>query len=148
VNNTILGHSEQGIYARWSGAKDMVLANNAIYSLGGVAVRGSGMKGPTITIKANFVEGEGATIDNAAFYDGGSPMSAFVNLSGMEYWPASGSFLRDQAHPDFAPKRDFNGIRRIAPFDVGAYEVEDSSTNPGWRVGPGFKIAPIPPAPP
>jgi hypothetical protein len=27
----------------------------------------------------------------------------------------------------------------MSPFDVGAYETDGLATNPGWKVGPGFK---------
>ena len=42
----------------------------------------------------------------------------------------------------YAPSNDFNETPRTAPFDVGAYETEGLSGNPGWAVVPGFKGTP------
>jgi parallel beta-helix repeat protein len=153
VNNTIHGNPE-GIYVRWSGASNMVLANNAIYS-SATAVNAGGLTGAAVTVKANYVGGamSGAALDNNAFFAGGTASSAFVNPAGFDFWPRSGSPLRGMAQAAYAPARDFNDTGRVSPYDVGAYELEGQTTNPGWKVGPGFKSgAPsesdrIPPAP-
>ena len=56
VNNTIYGHAEC-VFLRWSGATDMLLANNALYCPGDQAVDGQGLSQNDVTIRANFVEG-------------------------------------------------------------------------------------------
>ena len=139
VNNTIYGNGE-GIYVRWAGAVNMVLANNAIFAAG-TAVNAGGLTGGGITVRSNYVGGSlsGAALDNAAFFFGGSAATAFVNPAGLDFWPRTGGALRSMAHAASAPARDFNETARTSPFDVGAYETEGMTSNPGWRVGPGFK---------
>jgi hypothetical protein len=56
VNNTIYGHSTC-VFVRWSGASNMILANNALYCPGGAAVNGSGLTGSGLTISSNYFEG-------------------------------------------------------------------------------------------
>lgn len=138
VNNTIYGH-ETGVYARWTNAANMVLANNAIYCPSGTAVNASGLS--TATVEANYVEGlmTGASIGGAAFVAGGAASAAFLDPQSFDFWLTSTSVLRGRAAPATVPPLDFNGTTRTAPFDVGAYEREGLSTNPGWDVGPGFK---------
>lgn len=152
VNNTIYGH-DTGVYVRWTNAANMILANNAIYCPSGTAVNASGIS--TSTIEANYVEGllSGATVGGAAFVAGGSAADAFLDPRGFDFWPTSTSVLRGRAAPATAPPLDFNGTARTAPYDVGAYEREGLSANPGWRVGPGFKsgsaqLDTVPPDPP
>ncbi len=55
VNNTIYGHSDC-LFVRWSGASNMVLANNAVYCPGATAVNGAGLTGGTTTIRSNYEE--------------------------------------------------------------------------------------------
>jgi parallel beta helix pectate lyase-like protein len=140
VNNTIYGNP-QGVYVRWSGATNMTLANNAIYSPGGTAVDASGLTGAGITVKANYVEGSmsGASLDNNAFFAGGTAASAFVDPASFDFWPKISSPLRAMAQAAWVPANDFNQTTRTSPYEVGAYETEGQTSNPGWRVGPGFK---------
>jgi hypothetical protein len=67
ANNTIYGHSTC-VFVRWSGASNMVLANNALYCPGGAAVNGSGLTGSGLTISSNYFEGalSGAAADTRA----------------------------------------------------------------------------------
>ena len=141
VNNTIVGHRDQALYIRWKYATDMVLANNAIYNPDGTALDARGLDShPSITVKANYIEGWGAFIDSDQFYNGGKAADAFGNVQTMDMWPAPNSILRGKADATLAPKRDFNGTRRTAPSDVGAYETEDHAANPGWKIVPGRKV--------
>lgn len=137
VNNTIYGTPE-GIYVRWSGATNMILANNAIYCPGAAAVNGS--LGSS-TVRANYVEGalSGVSLDNNQFFAGGTAAGAFVNPAAFDFWPRSGSPLRSMANASYAPGSDFNATARTSPFDVGAYELEGLTSNPGWPIAPGFK---------
>ena len=93
VNNTIYGNSSECLYIRWSGATNMVLANNAVYCAGSQAVNASGLSGADITVSANYVEGgmSGASIDNAAFVSGGSAQIALTDVAGFDFWPTVGS---------------------------------------------------------
>lgn len=139
VNNTIYGNPE-GIYVRWSGATNMVLANNAIYAPGGTAVNASGLTGATV--KSNYVEGSmsGAALDNNAFFLGGTAAGAFVDPAAFNFWPKISSPLRAMAQAAHVPTNDFNLTTRTSPYEVGAYETEGLTSNPGWPVGPGFKV--------
>ncbi len=140
VNNTIYGH-DPCLYIRWSGAPNMVLANNALYCGGGTAVDASGLSGTTVA--ANYVEGalSGAAIDSVRFFAGGSAVTAFVDATGLDFWPKPGSALIGAANAAHAPGLDFNTLARNPAFDVGAYESDGRSTNPGWAVAAGFKDA-------
>lgn len=142
VNNTIYGHP-RCLYIRWTGASNMILANNAVYCPGATAVDASGLGGSGVTARANAVEGQlvGASVDGVRFVAGGSASTAFVNPAALDFWPRQGSALLGAAEPSLVPTDDFNGTARRSPFDIGAYETEGASTNPGWKVQPGFKGA-------
>jgi hypothetical protein len=98
----------------------MVFANNAVYCPKSTAVDASG-------------------IDGSRFCDGGTISAAFTDPARKNYWPGPGSALINRADPDFACQRDFNDTLRTPPFDVGAYESEGLSENPGRQVQAGFK---------
>ncbi len=138
VNNTIANHP-RGVLIRWSGAKEMVFANNAVYCPGSVAVDASGIKGAVL--RANFVSGglKGATVDNSRFYEGGPISAAFADPAEKDYWPADGSVLIGRGNPDFSAEADFNHVGRTGPPDAGAYERNGCARNPGWRIKAGFK---------
>ena len=152
VNNTFYGHADDCLYIRWNNAENMLLANNAVYCPGGQAVDANGLSGPTVTVKSNYIEGSGATIDNDRFFSGGSAADAFLGSADLDFWPAPGSVLLGNALSGFAPALDFNGTARTSPIDVGAYETEGLRANPGWKVAAGFKDIDVlddvpPPAP-
>jgi hypothetical protein len=141
INNTVYDN-DSGLYYRWSGS-NLVLANNAIYSLGKTAIDSNG----TITssggvVVANFVEGgmSGDSLGGGRFSNGGTSASAFLNPSNKDFWPRSGSPLIGTANAGYAPPTDFNRATRGSPFDVGAYETTGQATNPGWKIVPGFKL--------
>lgn len=138
AHNTIYGHGEC-LYVRWSGASGMVLANNAVYCPGHSAVDAAGLSGATVS--TNYVEGglSGVSIDNQAFFSGGSANAAFASPVGLNFWLPPGSPLIENADPNHATAIDFNLSVRDSPYDVGAYETDAQTTNPGWQVGPGFK---------
>jgi hypothetical protein len=99
------------------------------------------LTGGTIAISTNFVEGglSGATLDGSGFLAGGSSVSAFTRPAELDFWPPLGSILIGKADAGLAPAIDFNERPRVSPFDVGGYETNGLTTNPGWKVGPGFK---------
>lgn len=140
VNNTIYGHPTC-LDIGWSSATNMVLANNAVYCSGTTAVSASGLTGSTITVTSNYVTGSlsGASVDSSRFFAGGAPTVAFSNPGQLDFWPPPGSILIGKADSAFTPAQDFNENTRMSPFDVGAYETDGRATNPGWKVGPGFK---------
>ena len=140
VNNTIYGGPECVVLS-WSSATNMIFANNAVYCPTGTAVGGSGLARSGITLKNNYVTGalSGGSLDNNAFFSGGSATTAFLNPAAMNFWPTVGSILRGKADAAFVPSHDFNGTARTAAYDVGAYETEGLANNPGWAVQAGFK---------
>jgi hypothetical protein len=137
INNTIF-NAPVGVRMRWANATNMVFGNNAIYCPAGVALdanAGSGL------LRNNYVEGRLAGIarDGARILDGGDAASAFADTVRQNFWPKAGSGLIGHADTNLAPALDFNGTRRVAPFDVGAYESEAGAQNPGWQIEAGFK---------
>lgn len=138
INNTIVNHP-RGILIRWANAPNMIFSNNAVYCPGSIAVDASGVT--DVVFSANCVEGHlvGIAIDDSRFYDGAGINHAFCDPAKKNFWPKSGSLLLNNADPVFAPKLDFNNTTRKSPFDVGAYETGEYTTNPGWRIQPGFK---------
>ena len=140
VNNTIVNHP-RGVLFRWEKAERMIFANNAVYCPGSTAIEAAGIGGSTFS--ANYVAGRllGAILDGSAFCDGGTINEAFAAPAEHDYWPGPGSALIDHADNDFAAELDFNHTARKPPADVGAYESQVNTTNPGWRVQPGFKTS-------
>ena len=138
VNNTVVNHPK-GVLIRWNKARDMIFANNAVYCPGAVAVDASGIDNSIAG--ANYVEGRlvGAMIDGSRFHDGGTVSAVFADPAENNYWPRPYSGLINHADPAFAPELDFNRTPRRRPVDVGAYESEGNTNNPGWPVQPGFK---------
>jgi hypothetical protein len=138
VNNTIVNHP-RGILIRWNKASNMVFANNAIYCSGNTAVDASGLGNSTF--RSNFVQGRlnGIKIDNFQFFNGGNIHEAFIEPDEKNFWPKPGSELINKAVSDFAAELDFNHTQRKTPFDVGAYESEGNSENPGWHIQMGIK---------
>jgi hypothetical protein len=100
----------------------------------------SGLGGPSITVRANYVEGTltGAMLDPVRLIDGGIAATAFVDPVRMDVWPRPGSPLIGHADRALAPALDFNERARTSPVDVGAYETGGLAKNPGWRIEPGF----------
>ncbi len=141
VNNTIYGHREC-LHLRWETARDMVLANNAVYCPEAKALEATGLDGPSTAIRSNFMQGGlgGGVIDGVRFVAGGPAESAFRGPAALDFWPRVNSPLMGRAAGRFVPEMDFNGSRRVQPYDVGAYQSGGRRTNPGWRVGPGFKV--------
>lgn len=138
VNNTIVGHGEC-LYIRWSGASNMILANNAVYCPNTTAVNAVDLSGATV--RANVVEGglSGVALDGNGWHAGGSVATAFQDASAMNYWPAAKSVLLGQADSGFVPPLDFNETTRTVPYDVGAYQTKGQAVNPGWKIVADFK---------
>jgi hypothetical protein len=138
VNNTLVNHPK-GIVMRWSGCRNAILANNAVYCPGHTAMDASGIE--DAIARANYVEGRlvGATVDGTRFCDGGSISAAFVAPDQNDLWPRPGSVLIGHAEAAFAPELDFNHVAREPPSDIGAYESKGQAGNPGWKIQAGPK---------
>ncbi len=140
VNNTIYGGSECFLI-HWDTVSNGVLANNASYCPEKTAVNATGLSRAGITVRANYVTGGliGVTIDNNAFLSGGAATAAFTDPAQFNFWPPATSILLGKADTNLVAPTDFNDTTRTGPFDVGAYERETNSTNPGWKIMAGFK---------
>jgi hypothetical protein len=140
VNNTIINHPK-GVLIRWNKATKMIFANNALYCPGSTVVDAQGTG--NAVFHSNFVQGrlKGIKIDDFRFCDGGTVYDAFAGYAEQDFWPKPGSVLINKAFSDFVPELDFNHTLRKEPFDVGAYESEGNTENPGWRIQKGFKVA-------
>lgn len=141
VSNTLYGHREC-LSIRWRGARDTVLANNAVYCPDGRALEAEGLDEPGVQVRANLVQGAmtaGVRVDGLRFLPGGSASAAFADPVRMDYWPRPAAPLLGAAVPELAPRDDFNGSPRGGAVDVGAYQAGGARANPGWRVAPGFK---------
>jgi hypothetical protein len=117
----------------------MLFANNAVYCPNGAALDASGLG--SARLRNNYVHGRlaGIAVDGARVFDGGDPAPVFADASRRNFWPRPGSALLAHADSDLAPTLDFNGTKRIQPFDVGAYESDGQAQNPGWTIQAGFK---------
>ncbi len=138
VNNTLVNHPK-GIVLRWSGSRNAILANNAVYCPGRTAVDASGID--DAILRANYVEGRlaGITVDGMRFCEGGSMAAAFVAPEQNDFWPRPRSVLIGHAEAAFAPELDFNHVAREPPGDIGAYESKGQAQNPGWKIQAGPK---------
>jgi hypothetical protein len=133
VNNTIYGHD---ICLNVRNATGLKIANNAVYCDGTTAVStGGSLSGATVS--NNIGRGDGISI--SGFSSGGSVSSTFADADAMDFWPLPDSDLIDAAHESYVPADDFNETDRNSPYDVGAYETEGLSSNPGWAIVSGFK---------
>jgi hypothetical protein len=139
-NNTVYCPNNTGLYLRWPSGTN-VLANNAIYCPGGAALdTGGSLSG---TARNNYLQGTtDVGIDNVKFYNGGTYQNAFVDAPNKDVWPKTGSILIGNANGSYVPTDDFNLYNRLAPYDVGAYETDNLTSNPGWTIQAGFKQTP------
>jgi len=145
VNNTIVGHPTC-LDIHWSGAENMILANNAVYCPDGTAMNVTALEGKNLLLRANFLEGNliGVRLDGERFLPGGSFASAFSGSDAFDVWPRPMSALIRNGDATVAPRADFNDAPRgTKTVDVGAYETRGLNANPGWRVRPGFKQLPV-----
>ena len=143
VNNTLYGN-RTGVLVRWGGI-NMMLANNAIFSPSATAVNsGSGIAASSI-VRNNYIEGSSSSaIDNARFFAGGSSSTVFTNTAARNFWPLANSIVLGKGDSLLTPALDFNGSKRAAPFDVGAYQRNGLASNPGWAITTSFKTPLLP----
>ena len=118
----------------WAGAANQVVANNALYCPGGIAIDLNG-GAPNAAVSGNVGLG---TSNAASGFRQGSSVAADLGSATKPYPPA-GSMLINAGDAAKAALEDFNGtIRSDGMPDVGAYE-HTSTTNPGWDPTEGFK---------
>ena len=120
----------------------VVIANNAVYSRSGTAIRLISGNLGLVTVAGNVGSGgisgtsQGWTGGNgiaadlvAGHYDGAPPIDVF---------PAQGSALIGAGAAQHVADFDFNGTPRGGAADAGAYKF-DPDGNPGWKLAAGFK---------
>ncbi len=140
VNNTIITDGN-GIEVRGvSGA--VVIANNAIYTNGGTAIRlVSGNLG-LVTVAGNVGAG-GIQGGSTGWTNGGGIAADFIaaNFNGappLNVFPKAGSALIATGNSTYLTDLDFNGTLRSGVADVGAYKFQ-AGGNPGWTLAAAFK---------
>lgn len=156
-NNIVIGTLETQSHTQVPVMRNVTIVNNTV--IGSMPLRGWGSgNDPASLIVANNVL-YGGSITNkpgAATYSSNLEYSSgtngiFADPDNRDYWPPTGSPLIGAANATYAPASDFNATARQAPFDVGAYQTNGLTSNPGWPIAAGFKgggvevIAPSPP---
>lgn len=137
VHNTVVGGS---IDIR-NVVGPITVANNAVYTNGGAAIRLISGNLGLVTVSGNvgvgglsgrtggFANGNLANDFVAAHYNGEPPIDLF---------PRAGSVLVGAGDVAHVTTADFNGNPRNGVADVGAYRYE-AGGNPGWTLAPAFK---------
>jgi hypothetical protein len=147
VHNTIITEGN-GIEVR-DVVGPVLIANNAVYSQSGTAIRLISGNLSQVTVAGNvghggldgassgFVEGHGIAADLVNGHYGVPPIDVF---------PKAGSALIGAAANTYVTASDFNGTSRSGSNDAGAYRYSPTG-NPGWVLAAGFKNAkrPMPP---
>ncbi|HKS58859.1 MAG TPA: right-handed parallel beta-helix repeat-containing protein [Steroidobacteraceae bacterium] len=147
VNNTIITEGN-GIEVR-DVVGPVLIANNAVYSQSGTAIRLISGNLAQVTVAGNvghgglegrssgFVEGHGIATDL---------INAHYGIPPIDVFPKTGSALIGAAVAQYVPATDFNGVARTGSTDVGAYRYS-ATGNAGWVLAAGFKggVRPLPP---
>jgi hypothetical protein len=147
VNNTIVT-AGSGIEVR-NVVGPVLIANNAVYSQSGSAIRLISGNLGQVTVAGNVGHG-GLEGGSSGFVEGHGIAADLVNghygLPPIDVFPKTGSALIGAAAAQYLPTTDFNGTARSGSTDVGAYRYS-ASGNPGWALAGGFKGGkrPLPP---
>lgn len=143
-NNIVIGSLETQSHAQVPVMRNVTIVNNTV--LGEMPLRGWGGDAQTLSVANNVIYGgsithapAGANYSSNLAYGSGTS-GIFVEPVSDNYWPESDSPLLGAADSTYVPATDFNGTPRTAPFDVGAYETQGHSINPGWTIQSGLKV--------
>lgn len=122
IHNTFVNTATAARLSSWSGASNMVFANNACYSAGTALNVVGGNTG--ITFAGNVVFG---TVSGGnGGYVTGNGLGDFTNVSydgnNRNAIPGATSALLGAASTAHATPRDIEGTNRVAPHDAGCYE--------------------------
>ena len=147
VHNTVIGGS---INIR-NVAGPIRVANNAVYSNSGAAIRLLSGDTAQVTVAGNVGSG-GIEGTSTGYSNGNGLASDFINghLGGsppIDLFPAPGSALIGAGSATDVTEFDFNGIARGGNADVGAYKYEPGG-NTGWTLAAEPKAFPEAPNPP
>ncbi|MCD6500067.1 MAG: right-handed parallel beta-helix repeat-containing protein [Deltaproteobacteria bacterium] len=137
VNNTVVDCSDQCLRSSdWAGSTGIVVANNAFYCDNSGAVRiASG--GSEIVFTNNVVTGTVQGV-SSGYIQGNGMDQDLTDPANLDAWPKDGCLLIDAGDATYAPTVDYNWATRDDHPDIGAYEWQ-SSGNPGWKPGPGYR---------
>jgi hypothetical protein len=122
----------------------VVVANNAVYSRSGTAIRLISGDIGQVTMAGNIGSG-GISGTNTGYSEGNGVEADFVNghfdgTPPIDLFPAEGGALPAAGSLAYVTEYDFNGSGREGDADVGAYRFQPGG-NPGWPIGPGIKYA-------
>ena len=140
VHNTVIVRGS-GINVR-NVSGTVLIANNAVYSESGTAIRLISGDTSQVTVSGNVVQG-GVSGANSGFREGNGIGTDFVaaHFNGappIDLFPGSDGALTGNGTADYVPEEDFNGDRRDGNADAGAYRY-DPEGNPGWALAADFK---------
>jgi hypothetical protein len=137
VHNTVLGAGDACLRMNeWGGESGNVVANNALYCPGGIAMRASTGTG-SASIAGNVVVGSLMSVSSGTS-PGRSPAMDFEDAARGNLYPAAGSPLVGTAATAHAALDDFDlRLRDDGAPDVGAYER--TAAGRAWVVAETFK---------
>lgn len=140
VHNTLLNPTGDGVYVSQI-AGTVVVANNAVFTPQGWAIRVSGDLA-MVEVSGNAGDGDVSGI-SGGFDDSGDASTDLVatDLGGEppeDVFPVPGSILIGNADPEFLVGNDFSGRHRYDRADIGAYRFSITG-NPDWTIAPEFK---------
>jgi MYXO-CTERM domain-containing protein len=138
LNNTILNDGDAIASTGITGS--VLIANNAVYSQSGDAIRVGGGDLGAVTVVGNV--GQGSLNGVSAGLAAGNLTNDFIaanygNALPNDVFPKAGSALIGAGDSGHLADDDFNGTLRNGVADVGAYVF--AASNPGWTLGEGFK---------
>lgn len=136
THNTVVGTTTCFRAVEWSlSAATNIVANNAFFCGEGTAFIFDDGVGMSTIVQANVYDGNSDFPGDSIV---GNGLSDFVDAEAGNFYPSSESALVNAGLPRYQLNLDFNGTRRDALPDAGAYE-RVSASNPGPIPGNGFK---------
>lgn len=142
VHNTVV-HTGPAVEVR-NVSGPVIIANNAVYSRSGPAIRLISGDLGQVTLAGNV--GRGGVAGGSGGYGEGRGVGAdfvhghFLGVPPIDLFPAPGSALIGAGDPAYAAPEDFNGdTRETDAPDAGAYQFRPGG-NPGWPIDAGFKL--------
>jgi len=140
AHNTIIAIND-GIDVR-NVSGSVVIANNAIYSQSGAAIRLISGNTSLVMVSGN-VGGGGLAGASGGYVNGNGIAGDFVAASfagtpPMDLFPKTGGALPAAGTAQYVTGFDFNGTPRNGVADVGAYAYR-AGDNPGWLLAASFK---------
>ncbi len=136
VNNTV-AQATIGTRLNWDDPENAVFANNIVHSNGSYAVDcRTFLRG---TFSQNMIKGPiSCEQSHSGLIVNNNLPDIFQDPGSMNFWLQPGAqALIGQGASQYAPADDFNGSARNGVIDIGAYQTDGASTNPGWIIQQG-----------